>query len=327
MTRAKKTLAKKTQAIDERIKSTVAEVIKTQFDHYLKDISFRIEQAYDLVDRVGAGVTEKGKVYAEDLNLLGRHFITGYTVTPNSPVAGSIAWADLHMVYNGQNYDITNGNTASKYAWWSPTTTPTTLQSGNTKPVLGVGEVLLFMNVSGAPKVMLSDTNASLPTAIGDGSVDSGAIIAKAVTQSALGDKVVGSGQLGDLAVTAGKINTGAVNNSNLFTNGVVNSTVLGDNAVVAGKIATGGISASGQFANGVVSSTAIGDDQITTAKIAQNAVGTTEMAANAVTSTILANGAVSTADKLAAGVVTDTKLATGSVTPTKMNVLRHFLY
>jgi len=323
MTLAKKTLA----AIDERIKSTVAEVIKAQFDHYLKDISFRIEQAYDLVDRVGAGVTERGKVYAEDLNLLGRHAITGYTLTNNSPVAGSIAWADLKMVYSGSNYDIANGNSAMKYIWWSPTTTPLALQSSNTKPVLGPGEVLLFLNTAGSGKVMLSDTNASLPTAIGDGSVDSGAIIAKAVTQTALGDKVVGSGQLGDLAVTAGKINAGAVNSSNLFTNGVVNSTVLGDNAVVAGKIATGGISAAGQFANGVVNTAAIGDDQIVTAKIAQNAVGTTELALNAVDSTILKDGAVSTANKLGSGVVTDTKLASGAVTPTKLNVLRHFLY
>lgn len=312
-----------------RFENRVEQVIKNRFDHYLEDISFRINQAYDVVGRAGgAGAGEaRGKVYAEDIHLPGRHMITGYTITNNSPVAGSIAWADLHMVYNGTDTTITNGNTANKYVWWSPTTTPTALQSSNTKPILAAGEVLLFINTSGTHKVMLSDTNASLPSVLSDGSVDSGAIIAKAVTTTALNDGAVTSTQLGSGAVSAGKIATGAVNNANLFTSGVVDSTALGANAVTAGKIATGGISASGQFAAGVVNTAAIGADQITTALIAPAAVTTAELGANAVTSSILADGAVSTSAKIASGVVTDTKLSTGAVTPTKLNILRHVLY
>lgn len=324
-------MSKNARAIraQRRFENRVEQVIKNRFDHYLEDLSFRIGQAYDVVGRVGStgGGVAGGKVYAEDLNLPGRAFMTGYTITNNSPSAGYVAWADLHMVYNGTDTTITNGNTNNKYIWWSPTTTPTVLQSSNTKPVLAAGEVLLFVNTSGSAKVMLSDTNASLPTTLGDGSVDAGAIIANAVTSTAIASGAVTSTQLGADAVTAGKIADGAVDASTVFAAGVVNSTALGASAVTAGKIATGGISASAQFAAGVVNTAAIGADQITNALIAPTAVGTTELAASAVTSTILADGAVSTAAKLATGVVTDTKLSTGAVTPTKLNILRHVLY
>lgn len=322
-------MSKNARAIraERRINARVENIIHDKFAHMLADVDFRIKQAYDVVGRVNGEGRADGKVYAEDLKLIGRHFITGYTITNNSPSAGYVAWADLHMVYNGTDTTITNGNSNLKYLWWSPTVTPTVLQASNTKPVLAAGEVLLFVNTAGSAKVMLSDTNASLPTTLGDGSVDSGAIIANAVTSTAIATGAVTSAQLGADAVIAGKIADGAVDASTVFASGVVNSTALGANAVTAGKIATGGISASGQFAAGVVNTAAIGADQITNTLIAPNAVNTGELATNAVTSAILADGAVSTAAKLATGVVSDTKLATGAVTPTKLNILRHVLY
>jgi hypothetical protein len=216
--------------LDKRIEN----ILHDKLAHFLTDIDFRIQQAYDIVDRsVSTGIA-KGKVYAEDLNLIGRHMITGYTITPNSPGAGSIAWANLHMVYNGTNYDITDGNTALKYVWWSSTTTPTVLQTSNTKPVLQTGEVLLFMNVVGVPKVMLSDTNASMPSILSDGAVDTGSILANAV----------GSTQINANAITSAKLADGAIARSTqLAANTVTNAAILA-NAITGTEILAGSVSA-----------------------------------------------------------------------------------
>ena len=248
-------------SLDKRIER----VLEDRLNHYLSDISFRISQAYDVESRAdGAG----RKVYAEDLNLPGRAFLTGYVVTNNSPTAGSIAWADVHMVYNGTDTLITNGSTANMYVWWSPITTPTVLQTSNTKPVLANGEVLLFQNIAGTHKVMLSDTNASLPNVLANGSVDTGAIIAKAVTTTALNDNAVTSGQLANNAVIAGKINAGAINASTAFTTGVVNSAALGPDSVISGKVADGAIDHSAIFTTGVVNAAAVGTGAVGPTKL-----------------------------------------------------------
>lgn len=216
--------------LDQRIEN----ILHDKLSHFLTDIDFRIKQAYEVTGRAGNGAQVKGKVFAEDLNLIGRHMITGYTITNDSPSAGSIAWGDLHMVYSGQNYDIANGNTALKYAWWSSTVTPTVLQTSNTKPVLATGEVLLFMNNAGKAKVMLSDTNASMPSILSDGAVDTGAILANAVT----GTQIIGN------AITSNKISDGAISRAGqLGNNTVTNGSILA-NAVTGTEILAGSVSA-----------------------------------------------------------------------------------
>lgn len=315
--------------LDQRIKSALKEIL----DPYLEDITFRIGQAYEVEARAAGG--GRGTVFAEDLNLPNRHHITGYTVTNNSPAAGSIAWADLNMVYAGQKYAITNGNTALKFVWWSPTTTPTALQSSNTKPTLAVGEVLLFTNVAGTHKVMLSDTNASMPGVLSDGTVDSGSIIANAVTSTAILDGAVTTGKMPDNAITTAKINTGAVTANELGSNavtdtkiatGAVTGTKILDGAVGGTKITDGAI-ATAKLADGAVTTAKLPDNAITSTKILDGAVTSTELGSNAVTSAKLADGAVSTAAKLADGIVSATKVADGAVTATKMNIMRHMIW
>ena len=222
----------------DNLREEIAAVVKEQFDHYLADISFRIDQVYGLLDRVGQG---RGSVYAEDLNI-GRHILTGYTVTNNSPTAGKIAWTDCHIVYNGTDYVITNNNTDQKYVWWSPTTTPTAFQVTNTKPSLANGEVLVFVNSGGVYREMLSDTNSSMPRLVSDGAIDTGSIIANAVGTTAIADGAVGSSKLGANAVTAGKINAGAVNSAGILASGVVETDKIGSNAVTDVKINAGAV-------------------------------------------------------------------------------------
>lgn len=308
----------------------------------LEDVSFRIEQAYEVASRVDAG---RGKVFAEDLNLLGKHFITGYAVTANSPSAGSIAWTDVHIVYDGTDFSIENGNTNLKFVWWSPITTPTKFQMSNTKPTLAAGEVLVFTNNSGQPLNMLSDTNQSLPGQVANGAIDSGAIIANAVGAAQLADGSVGSAAIGANAVVSGKIADGAVNRAGVIAANTVTSTQIADNAVVAAgiaanavtaaKVADGAVSRAGVLAANVVTSASVangavsraaqlGTDVVTSTQIAANAVGTaqvaagavtaTELGANAVTAVKVADGAVSRAGQLAANVVTAGKVADGAV-------------
>lgn len=290
---------------EDEVRAVVREVLHDELGHVLEDVSYRVSQAYEVAARTGQG---RGHVFAEDLRVPGRFtLLTGYTVTPNSPAAGQIAWADCHMIYDGTDYTITNGNTANKYVWWSPVTTPTVFQSANTKPTLAAGEVLVFMNLAGTPKVMLSDTNTSLPGVVADGAIDSAAIIANAVGSTQIADGAVGAPQLGANAVTAGKINTGAISSAAAFASGVVDGTAiaasavgatqLGANAVTSAKLADGAVVRSGQMTANVVTATQVADGAVNrSGQLGADVVGTTQIAASAVTATEIANGAVAAA-------------------------------
>lgn len=307
--------------LDKRIEN----ILHEKLSHFLDDISFRIGQAYELVDRVGGGA--KGTVYAEDLNLKDRVFLTGYTVTNNSPTAGSIAWADLHVVYNGVDHAITNGNTALQYVYFTATTTPTTLKMSATKPVLADGDVLLFVNEAGVARNMLSDTNASMPRIVATNAIDTDAIA----------DGAVQNAQIGTGAVGAGKIGTGAINNANLISgkvlsganmvDGTVDKLQIKDSAVDGAKLAAGAINNSNKFSGQV----------ITGANMVNNTVNTTQLAPSAVDSTILKDGAVNSTSKLSGKIVTgavmadgtvgSTQLGTGAVSAAKLNIMRHVMY
>lgn len=346
--------AKRETALDKRIEN----ILHDKLAHFLTDIDFRISQANAIVDRGTTAGAREGKVYAEDLNLIGRHFLTGYTITANTPAAGSIAWANLHVVYNGVDTTLTDGNTALKYAWWSPTTTPTVVQVSNTKPVLAAGEVLLFVNTGGTPKVMLSDTNQSLPSVLGDASVDSGAIIANAVTTAAIATNAVTSNELAANAVTAGQLADGAVTRVAQLAANVVTSAAIADNAitsteilanaVTSAKVADGAVNRAAMLSGAIIGSTNVIANAITSAALADGAVvragqlGTNVVTAgailaNSVTSAALADGSVVRAGQLAANVVTSTQIADGAVTSTevaggaisatKLSILRHIMY
>jgi hypothetical protein len=314
-------LANDAKNLDARIESTVTRVIKEQFDHYLEDISFRIKQAYDVLDRQamasGSSATINGKVYAEDLNLLGRHMITGYTITANTPAVGSIAWADLKMVYNGQETAITNGNTANTYAWWSSTTTPTVLQTSNAKPTLATGDVLLFLNKGGTPTVMLSDSNASLPAVVATNAVDATAIQANAVGMTALQDDAIRSNHIFNGAVGGSELADGAVNRNN----------IIGANMITSTQINNGAITRNAQ----------LGVNVITAAELADNAVDVNAISANAVLANKIGDGAIVRANQMAnnvvttnqisANAVTETEIKPGAVSATRLSIMRHLIY
>lgn len=307
--------------LDKRIEN----VLHDKLSHFLDDISFRIGQAYELAER--AGGTGRGSVFAEDLNIKDRVFLTGYTVTNNNPSAGSIAWADLHVVYNGVDYAITNGNTALKYIYFTASATPTTLKFTATKPVLADGDVLLFVNEGGVARNMLSDTNASMPRIIATNGVDTDAIADSAVT----------SDQIKAQSVVAGKLGNGAINNTLLFNGKVINSTVIADQGIESGaikdnaitnlKVADGAINRANQITGKIVTGDKLVDKTIQTAQINDNAIDSTKVKDGAISRSSQIVNKVIDSNNLVNGAVTSLALGAGAVDAAKLNIMRHIMY
>lgn len=159
----------------------VRQVVYNEMSHFLSDVEWRVKQAYE-VSKGGLR-----SVYAEDLNL-GKHMITGYTVTANTgaagaPLTGSIAWASVNVVYNGTSYVMTDGSTGTtnKFVWFNPDISTTVLQQSATKPDLSAlpKAALLFVNNNGVPYDVLA---ASVPGVLGYNAVDASSVQAGAVT-------------------------------------------------------------------------------------------------------------------------------------------------
>lgn len=313
--------------LDKRIEN----VLHDKLSHFLDDITFRIGQAYDIAERAGGG--GKGTVFAEDLNIKNRVFLTGYTITNNTPSAGSIAWADLHVVYNGIDYAITNGNTALQYVYFQP---PATLPAGTvgtalkfsaTKPVLADGDVLLFVNEAGVARNMLSDTNASLPRIVATNAIDTDALADNAVTRN----------QIKNNEIIAGKLATGAINNNNLFTPKLITGDSIGDKAIVADKIGDNAVT-SIKVADGAISkATQITGAIITGDKMVSKTINTGQINDNAIDSTKIKDGAINRSGQIVNKVVDATNLVNGAVgslalddgavNAAKLNIMRHIMY
>lgn len=143
-------------------------LIHEEMSAAVADVERRLAQARELEQSARDGGHRS--VHAEDLNI-SRHLIDGYTLSANSPSGGSIAWANLHLVFEGVDYTITAGNTALKYTYFvKPASyTPGTnhaLVSSDTMPVLGPKDALVFVNNGGTPVSVLE---SSVSYAVGEG--------------------------------------------------------------------------------------------------------------------------------------------------------------
>lgn len=158
----------------EEISPITLDALRQEFQRAVADIEFRLAQQYELKLRMATG--QMDKVYVEDI-VDQQHRLTGYQMLSNSngsgTLAGSIAWKQLHIVHLGVDYTIADGTTANKYAWfvkpgsYTPPT-PVALQTGNSLPLLGPDDALVFVNNSGTA---ISAMETSIPMAIGPGTV------------------------------------------------------------------------------------------------------------------------------------------------------------
>jgi hypothetical protein len=294
----------------------VRAIVHGEMAHFLRDVEFRVAQAYDVERRTGSG----GKVYAEDL-VLQRHALTGYTVTNNTPAAGSIAWTSLHVVYNGTDYLLTDGNTAARYAWFAPGTSATIMQTSNVKPTLLASDTLVFVNDGGIARVAV---DSSIPAAVGNNSIDAAAILAGAVGAAAIAAGAVGGAALAAGAVGAGKIAAGAVGSPEL-AGGAVTLGKISGGAVEAGNLAGGSVTGAA-LAAGAVGTTALADGSITGPKVGVGQIGGAQIADGSVSTAELGAQAVQ-AGNIGTGQVGATQLGAGAITAPKLNILNHVLY
>ena len=145
--------------------------IRHEMDAAVADIERRLQQAREIEQANATGIPRQ-TVHAEDLNI-NKFLIDGYTATANSPTPGYMAWASLNVVFMGVDYKIADGNTNKKYAWFvKPATYDTatrpaiTLTLGDTLPVLGPNDALIFVNNNGTP-ISALETSVSWAVAPG----------------------------------------------------------------------------------------------------------------------------------------------------------------
>ncbi len=168
-------------------------ILERKFAGVLHDVDYRIKTLYDTAERL-FGSPQEARFGSRDLNLA-HHLLDGYTFTANSPANGSISWTDCHIVYKGNDYTITNGNTANTYVYWLLTAN-TVFTTSNTKPALSVNDVLVAINANGTPRLVISG--------------------GKLLPGKVLDDGAISTAELMDGVVNANKIQAGAVSSSKL---------------------------------------------------------------------------------------------------------------
>ncbi|GIW49213.1 MAG: hypothetical protein KatS3mg079_689 [Caloramator sp.] len=230
---------------------------------------------------------------------INHHLIDGYLVQDNTPAQGFISWSDLHITYKGITYNIQDGYTNYKYAWWDYDY-PNNLVVGDTLPTLTDDDVLLFFNKNGI--------HMTIPKAT---VIDGGLIVSESIMTNAIAAN----------AITSEKIAAGAVTASEIAAN-AIQSMHIAAGAITADKIAANAIGASA-IAAGVITGDKLVADTITAREIAPRTITANEIAANTITagSAVIADGAITTA-KIADGSITNAKIADLDATKITTGVL-----
>jgi len=306
--------------IERTVESAVNRAFTEGFKSVLHDITYRIDSLMNM------GLLQSGlshRVTSEMLNLP-RPILDGFTVSDNSPSAGSVAWADCNIMYKGTKYIITNGNTNLKYIYWTLATTPTTFKTSATKPTLSDDDILICINDGGIHRLTIGDGRMVNGAAVLDGSISSGELGSGAVTTAKLASGAVDSTILASSAVTTAKIASGAVDAAALASNAVTTAK-LAANAVDSSKISSGAVGTT-QLAASAVDSTKLASGAVTTAALASGAVDSTKLASGAVNTAAIATGAVGST-QLADGSVIGAKIGAGQVATDKLSIASHLLF
>jgi hypothetical protein len=215
------------------LRQLIRNVLHEEFASHLKDIDYRYGQLRDLIERAEAATRpsrngrRRGRVHAADINAP-VHLLEGYTFTNNSPNPGYVAWADVHIVYKGTDHTIANGNTNRKYLYWA-LATPNTMQTSDTKPNLGIDDVLVGINDNGIFRLLMTPGKMPHGAALLDGTVGT----------SEIGNNAITSAKIAALAVLNSHIADGAVTNAKV-ADGAVTTAKIADSAITGPKIGAG---------------------------------------------------------------------------------------
>ena len=238
--------------IERSVEAAVNRAFTDGFKSVLHDITYRIDSLMNM------GLRQSGlphRITSEMLSLA-HPILDGFTITDNSPEAGSIAWADCNVMYKGTKHTITNGNTSDKYLYWTMATTPATFKTSATKPALTDDDILICINNNGVHQLVIGEGRMVDGAILLDGSIGSGEIGSGAVTTAKIASAAITNGLLATDAVQAGNIATGAVTTD-----------ALASGAVTSGTVASGAIGST-QLADGAVIGAKIGAGQVATDKL-----------------------------------------------------------
>lgn len=139
-----------------------------------------------------------------------------YTLLHNTPLVGQISWSDVDIIYDGVSYPVADGSTDAKFAYWQ-IATPNTMMTGNSYPLLGEEDCLVFINNGGVGLSSL-DSNIIDGSMVVPGTIMGNAIMAEAIAaghiaaDTIIGDHVVAGTLTGDHiaanSITAGEIDS-----------------------------------------------------------------------------------------------------------------------
>ena len=162
-----------------------------------------------------------------------------YTVLDNTPSAGYVSWAGVHIVYQGIDHTIIDGNTNLNYVWWDYDF-PTVFQVTDTFPTMTDDDVLVFFNKDGThltvPKATVIDGGLIVPE-----SILADAIAANAITSQKVMAGAISATHIAADAVGANAIAAGAVVTDKIYA-GAVTTAKIAAGAVTANEVAAGAV-------------------------------------------------------------------------------------
>lgn len=150
-----------------------------------------------------------------------------YTLSHQTPTATAISWSGVHIVYDGVDYTVADGNTTDKFVYWL-LSDPTVFQTSNTYPSLSVSDAIVFINSLGIGLSVLESSIIEGSLVI-PGTIQAGALAANSVSA----DNIVAG------AITADKVAADAIT-ANKIVAGAITAEKISASAITADKIAIG---------------------------------------------------------------------------------------
>ncbi|MDD4986740.1 MAG: hypothetical protein PHQ43_13385, partial [Dehalococcoidales bacterium] len=152
-------------------------------------------------------------LYAENIKAnqlyIVKHLTDGLAFTDDDPGAGSVSWVEFTLTYDGETYTVVAGNTALKYIWWD-LSNPTALQVTDTKPTMGVGDVLVAINNSGTARQLINFTLID-GSALYTGSITADEIAARTITAAEIAIGTITADEIAARTITAAEIAIGTI--------------------------------------------------------------------------------------------------------------------
>ena len=113
-------------------------------------------KSYDTSGNASTQTSSYSTTPKVDNNLL-KHTIDK-AFSDNSPSAGYVSWAGVHVYYDGVVYEIADGNTNKKYIYWDKSVSTTEFQTSDDLPTLDNEDFLVATNDGGSHTMVWNAT-------------------------------------------------------------------------------------------------------------------------------------------------------------------------